>query len=80
VEAQQVAQKIAQEIQSANRPGNQGLRELLEQRGCRAIDYEGWRRIDAVELSRAGKERCRDKLCSTNEMLDAAHAGQLRTA
>ncbi len=80
VEAQHLAQKIAQEIQSANRPGTQALRELLERRGCRPVDYDGWRKIEAAELSRAGTERCREKLCSTNEMLDAAHAGQLRPA
>jgi thioredoxin reductase len=80
VEAQQVAQKIAQEIQSASRPGTPALRHLLDERGCRAVDYEGWRKIDVMELGRAGVERCREKLCSTNEMLDAALAGQLRPA
>ncbi len=53
VEAQQVAQKIAQEIQSASRPGTPALRHLLEERGCRVVDYDGWKRIDATELSRA---------------------------
>lgn len=79
-EAQQVAQKIAQEIQSASRPGTPALRHLLDERGCRAVDYDGWKRIDAMELSRAGAARCREKLCSTNEMLEAALAGQLRPA
>lgn len=80
VEAQQVAQKIAQEIQGADRPGTSALRGLLEQRGCRYVDYQGWHKIDVTELSRAGAGRCREKLCSTNEMLEAAHAGQLRPA
>jgi ferredoxin--NADP+ reductase len=80
VEAQQVAQKIAQEIQSASRPGTPALRHLLEERGCRVVDYDGWKRIDATELSRVDAQRCREKLCSTNEMLDAAHADQLRPA
>lgn len=80
VEAQQVAQKIVQEVHSASRPGTPALRHLLEERGCRAVDYDGWRRIDAAELSRAGAERCREKLCNVNDMLDAAHAGQLRPA
>jgi NADPH-dependent glutamate synthase beta subunit-like oxidoreductase len=80
VEAQQVAQRIAQEIKDGQRPGTDTLRLLLEERGCRWVDYQGWRRIDAVELSQAGTERCRGKLCSTSEMLDAAHAGQLRPA
>jgi ferredoxin--NADP+ reductase len=80
VEAQQVAQKIAQEISEDNRPGGAALREMLEKRGVRPVDYAGWRRIDGAELSGAGSERCRKKLCSTNEMLDVAHAGQLRPA
>ena len=80
VEAQQVAQKIAQEIRDGQRPGTTALRALLKERGCRWVDYAGWRRIDAAELSQAGTERCRGKLCSTNEMLEAAHAGQLRPA
>jgi hypothetical protein len=80
VEAQQVAQKIAQEISDGNRPGTAALRELLEKRGARPVDYAGWRGIDTAELSGASSERCRRKLCSTNEMLDAAQAGQFRPA
>jgi hypothetical protein len=80
VEAQQVAQRIAQEISDGNRPGGTALREILEKRGVRPVDYAGWRRIDAAELSGASSERCRKKLCSTNEMMDTAHAGQLRPA
>jgi ferredoxin--NADP+ reductase len=77
VEAQQVAQKIAQEVPSAGHPGTQALQHLLHERACCPVDYEGWRKIDAAELSRGGAERCRQKLCSTIAMLDAAHAGQL---
>jgi ferredoxin--NADP+ reductase len=80
VEAQQVAQKIAHEISDGNRPGTAALRELLEKRGARPVDYAGWRGIDTAELSGASSERCRRKLCSTNEMLDAAQAGQFRPA
>ncbi len=80
VEAQQIAQKIAQEISDSNRPGGAALRELLLKRGVQPVDYSGWRRIDDAELRGASSERCRKKLCSTNEMLDIAHAGQLRPA
>jgi ferredoxin--NADP+ reductase len=78
VEAQQVAQKIAKEISDGERAGNQGLRQLLEQRGIYWIDYEGWRRIDAAELSRACAERCRQKFTSSDEMLNAARAAALK--
>ena len=80
VEAQEVAQKIAQEIRDSDRPGTSELRRLLEERSVRAVDYAGWKRIDAAELSRASSQRCREKLCSTDEMLEAAHTVQLRTA
>ena len=80
VEAQQVAQKIVQEVQSASRPGTPALRHLLELRGCRFVDYDGWRKIDAAELSRANAEHCREKLCSTSEMLNTAAAEALRPA
>jgi NADPH-dependent glutamate synthase beta subunit-like oxidoreductase len=76
VEAQQVAQKIVAEAQAADRPGTAALHELLRQRDCRVVDYSGWRRIDAAELSCDKSERCREKLCRTDEMLDVALAPQ----
>jgi ferredoxin--NADP+ reductase len=72
VEAQQLAQKIAQETQSGERPGGAGLRKLLQERNARWVDYTGWRRIDAAELARAAAGRAREKFTSPDEMLDAA--------
>ena len=74
VEAQQVAQKIAQEIQECESSRNSGACATfwMSVVAVRLITT-GWKRIDAMELSRAGAERCREKLCSTNEMLEAAH-------
>lgn len=80
VEAQQLAQRIAQEMQSGERPGGAGLRKALEERNVRWVDYDGWRRIDAAELARAGAGRCREKFCSPDEMLEAALSPQLRPA
>jgi len=79
VEAQQVAQKIAQEVTAAGRPGGQGLRHILQERQVGWVDYEGWRRVDAAELARASADHCRQKFSTTAEMLDAAPAGQLRS-
>ena len=76
VEAQQVAQNIVAEAQAADRPGTPSLRALLKQRDCRVVDYAGWRRIDAAELSCDKAERCREKFCSVDEMLDVALAPQ----
>lgn len=80
VEAQQVAQKIAQEVTDASRPGGQGLRQILQERQIKWVDYEGWRSIDFAEVARASAERCREKFSTTAEMLDAAQADQLRSA
>jgi len=77
-EAQQVAQKIAQEIVDGNRAGSHGLRQLLDDRKVRRVDYAGWRRVDAAELARAAAGRCRQKFSSVDEMLEAALADQLR--
>jgi ferredoxin--NADP+ reductase len=79
-EAQQVAQKISQEVPTGARPGRAGVLPLLEQRQICWVDYAAWRRIDAAELARAGGERCRTKFTSLAEMLDAAQAHQLRSA
>jgi ferredoxin--NADP+ reductase len=80
VEAQQVAQKISQEITGGGRPGSQGLRQILQERQIKWVDYEGWRSIDLAEVARARAERCREKFSSTAEMLDATQTGQLRSA
>lgn len=71
-EAQHVAQKLAQETSDGDRPGGAGLRELLQNRGVGWIDYAGWRRIDSAELANARDGSCREKFCSTADMLEAA--------
>ena len=80
VEAQQVAQMMAREIVGEARPGNAELRRLLETRQVCWVDYDGWQRIDAAERVRAGEERCREKFSKTDDMLEAARAGELRPA
>lgn len=73
-EAQQVAQRIAQETPGSARAGGAGLRQLLEARRAVWVDDAGWRRIDAAEVARAGPQRCRAKFNTVAEML---HAGQV---
>jgi NADPH-dependent glutamate synthase beta subunit-like oxidoreductase len=71
-EAQQVAQKMAREVIDSNRPGGFALRQLLEERHVRWVDYAAWHRVDAAELARAGEGRCREKFATTAAMLEAA--------
>jgi NADPH-dependent glutamate synthase beta subunit-like oxidoreductase len=80
VEAQQVAQKIVAEAQPGDRPGTVGLRKILQRGGSRVVDYAGWRRIDAAELSCGKGERCREKFCSVDEMLEVALEQQPATS
>jgi ferredoxin--NADP+ reductase len=56
-------------------PDAAALRELLSQRGARAIDWRGWRAIDAAERSR-GKEASRPRLkfIDIGEMLNVANS------
>jgi ferredoxin--NADP+ reductase len=77
-EAQQLAQRIAQEALDGGRPGRAGARQLLEQRQVCWVDHAAWRRIDAAELARASGERCRHKFITAAEMLEAAQSGELR--
>jgi NADPH-dependent glutamate synthase beta subunit-like oxidoreductase len=76
-EAQQLAQKIAQETVGSVCPGGLGLRRLLEERRVFWIDYAAWRRIDAAEVARADEGRCRRKFVTVTEMLEAAQVSSL---
>ena len=75
-EAQQVAQKIAEEVPDRVRPGRTGVLPLLAQRQICWTDYAAWRRIDAAEVARAGDGRCREKFTAVTKMLEAAQVGQ----
>jgi NADPH-dependent glutamate synthase beta subunit-like oxidoreductase len=78
-EAQQVAQKMAQEVNDSGRPGGPALRELLEERHVSWVDHAAWHRIDAAELARTGRERCRGKFNTVAEMVEAAQVSSLRS-
>ncbi len=70
-EAQQVAQRIAQEVVASNRAGGSALHQLLDERRVCCVDYAAWRRTDAAEVARAGIQRCREKFATVREMLEA---------
>jgi NADPH-dependent glutamate synthase beta subunit-like oxidoreductase len=75
-EAQQVAQRMAEEVTGTRKTGTAGLRQLLEQSHVAWVDHAAWRRIDAAELARAAQGRCREKFSTVAEMLEAAQVGQ----
>ncbi len=75
-EAQQVAQRMSNEVSDGARPGGSVLRQILEERRACWIDYAAWRRIDAAELASAGDGRCRRKFSTVAAMLEATQSGQ----
>lgn len=77
-EALQVAQKIADELEPPSRTGTLALTQHLRDRGVDWVDYAGWKLIEAAELAGACDERCRLKLTTVRQMLDAAHRAALR--
>jgi len=80
-EAQQVAQRIAQEIcPEPGRVGGAALRQLLAKRRVDYVDHAGWRRIEAAELAGLCPERCRTKFTTLPELLEAARLKELRMA
>ncbi|GBF88624.1 NADPH:adrenodoxin mitochondrial-like [Raphidocelis subcapitata] len=53
--------------------GGAALRELLRQRGVRAVDFGGWQRIDAREVAGgAAVGKPREKIVSVGDMLSTA--------
>jgi ferredoxin--NADP+ reductase len=69
----QAAESIAREIRpgaaAARRPGREGLRRLLAERGVRWIDYPAWQAIDAAERAAALEGAPRRKFVSIADML-----------
>ncbi len=53
---------------------SRGVEDVLAERGVACVSYEGWEAIDAVERERGEQEgRPRVKLCSREQLLEAAH-------
>eukprot|EP00889_Picochlorum_renovo_P000699 jgi/Picre1/27729/NNA_000693.t1 len=77
VDAEQTVDTMVRHIDiwgSSQKPGRQGLMELLESRNHQPITYEAWKRIDEEEISRgqaAGK--LREKLTSVQDMISIAN-------
>jgi NADPH-dependent glutamate synthase beta subunit-like oxidoreductase len=69
----EVADRIAAEMppgSSAERPGAEGLKRLLEERGVMPTDYDDWRRIEETETARARPGSPREKFVRVDHWLE----------
>lgn len=75
------AEQIATEASTAGaaragkRRGREGLLELLQQRGIRAVSFSDWERIDRAEIAAASGPAPRRKFTSLREMLSVLADG-----
>lgn len=63
-----LVERLAGEAQPAGRHGRAGLDALLAARGVPTASFSDWRRIDAVEVSRARPGAPREKIVSLDEL------------
>ncbi|MBT5513441.1 MAG: hypothetical protein HOK25_05085, partial [Rhodospirillaceae bacterium] len=52
-------------------PGRAGLENLLKERQVRAVSFEDWQRIDAMEIDGAEGVAARRKFVTVEEIFDA---------
>ena len=55
---------------SADRPGAEGLKRLLESRGVMPTDYDDWRKIEEAEIARARPGSPREKFVRVEHWLE----------
>jgi ferredoxin--NADP+ reductase len=56
---------------SAERPGAEALKRLLQSRGVMATDYDDWRRIEETEVARARPGSPREKFVRVEQWLES---------
>jgi NADPH-dependent glutamate synthase beta subunit-like oxidoreductase len=69
----EVAERIAAEMptgSSGERPGAEGLKRLLAERGVMATDYDDWRKIEETETARARPGSPREKFVRAEHWLE----------
>ena len=70
----EVADQVAVDMppgSSSHRPGAEGLKKLLEERGIMPTDYDDWRKIEETETGRARAGSPREKFVRVEEWLGA---------
>jgi ferredoxin--NADP+ reductase len=68
----EVADQVAAEMppgSSADRPGAEALKRVLEERGVMATDYDDWRKIEETEVGRARPGSPREKFVRVEDWL-----------
>jgi len=71
-EAHGVADALLAESAPAEKPGRAAIDERLAAAGAEPVAWDGWGRIDAAEVARAGAGRVRRKFNALDDMLAAA--------
>ncbi len=73
-EAHRVADTILGDIgHQKDKIGREGLEQMLRERSCDFVDWEGWRKIDSEEIKRGeSRGKPREKITSVETMLDIA--------
>lgn len=74
-ESHAVADMILEQLDPAGKPGFGVIAPLLAERGVKAVDWEGWLRIEAAEIEAAGPGRVRRKFPDVASMTEAAGVG-----
>lgn len=74
-ESHAVADRLLGEVRPSGTSGREGLKALLSERGCRWVDFDSWRKIEAAETAGAGADRVRWKFRSFEALRQAAGLG-----
>lgn len=68
-DGERVAERIAEEVTRAEKPGRSVFEEHLNSRGVRWVTFEDWRFIDEAEIAAAAAGTPRKKFVSVDEMI-----------
>lgn len=69
-DGQAAAAHILEDIANGSKPGREGMRAFMAEKGTRVITYEEWQKIDAHEREKARPESPRRKLVTVEDMLN----------
>ncbi|MEE8549452.1 MAG: pyridine nucleotide-disulfide oxidoreductase, partial [Alphaproteobacteria bacterium] len=73
-----VASHIDADIKDGKKPGREGLKALLAERGVNFISYADWQKIESAEIAGARAGAPRRQFVTVDDMLAAAGAETAR--